>query len=212
MTSGGPNPIVTPAELKLFRTECVSFPRSGHHVLERLLRGYFEDRLRYCDLYEEPERSLDRDPSTNFQKNHDFDLDTVLVPGRQYLVLVRDPREALVSWFRLNVRNGELEYTQAAWTQFAAKAWTYWAGFFDKWVVAPIPGRLIIDYRELVETPPATLGRIVEFLSHRPACVDACRGLAATEKIEPSAPLSLFSFGESVGVDKFPRPGHGWPT
>lgn len=198
---------------ELFRTECISFPRCGHHLVERLLRVYFEKRFRYCDLYEEPEKSLDRDPTTNFQKNHDLALDTQIHTDRQYLVLMRDPREALVSWFRVRVRQGELEYTHAAWRKFAREAWTYWGGFFDKWVVAPIPGRLVVDYRKLVETPPATLGRIVEFLSHRPACVDGCRDVTAAARIEPPSPPELFSFGESAGLDEFPGPDHNfWAT
>jgi hypothetical protein len=50
----------------------------------------------------------------NFQKNHDVNLVTSVVPNRQYLVLVRDLRESIVSWFRLAARKGELEYTQRA--------------------------------------------------------------------------------------------------
>jgi sulfotransferase family protein len=200
------------AQIGLFKTECISFPRCGHHILERLLHGYFEDRLHYCDIYEEPGKSLDRDPTTNFQKNHDFALDTALDQNRQYLVLVRDPREALISWFRLSVRNGEREYTYKAWQKFASEGWAYWGGFFDKWVVAPVPKRLIIDYRELTEAPAATLSRVVEFLSHRPACIDACRGLVTfAEKIDRSSPAELFSFGQSSGLEKFPKTGHGWP-
>jgi hypothetical protein len=199
-------------EFELMRTECISFPRCGHHLLERLLRAYFEERFRYCDLYLEPEKSLECNERTNFQKNHDFALTTAVKTDLQYLVLVRDPREALISWFRLQTRNGELEYTHEAWKKFATDGWRYWAGFFDKWVIAPRPGRLVVDYRDLVTTPVASLSRIVEFLSHRPSCIDACRGIIMAERIEPSPPAELFAFGEHHGIEHFPAIGHGWPS
>jgi len=30
---------------------CVSWPRSGHHLLERVLGAYFGERWGYCEFY-----------------------------------------------------------------------------------------------------------------------------------------------------------------
>jgi hypothetical protein len=188
----------------MVRTECVCFPRCGHHLVERLLSSYFADKLHYGDPYEAPHRSMDSDPTINFQKNHDFELDTPVRSDRQYLILVRDPREALISWFRLEVRKGRLEYTREAWAGFSQKSWRFWGGFFDKWVVGQVPNRLVLDYRDLVAQPALALSRLVEFVSLRPACVDACREVVAQETIEPKSDAELFAFGESPGLESYP--------
>jgi hypothetical protein len=120
---------------------------------------------------------------------------------RQYLVLFRDPREALISWFRLKARKGEVEYTRAAWEMFSEGAWPYFGGFFNKWIVQPIPRRLVVDYADLLASPELMLAQMVELLSHRPACADNCRDIVATERIQPKSRLPLFAFGESAGLE-----------
>lgn len=186
----------------LARVQCISFPRCGHHLMERILREYFGERFRYGDIHVDPGSSLDANPEINFLKDHDFDLGTSVTPDRQYLVLVRDPRESIVSWFRLAARKGEVEYTHAAWEKFSAHAWTYWAGFFNKWVIRKIPGRLIVEYADLITSPELILAQVVEFMSHRPACVDTCRAIVLAERVQQKSPRAeLFTFGESAGLE-----------
>ena len=67
----------------------ISWPRSGHHMLLRLLKLYFGPSFGYCSLYgdrpEHPEvpQCCRCVPCTNagkinFSKNHDFDLSPVI--------------------------------------------------------------------------------------------------------------------------------------
>ncbi|MBL9119096.1 MAG: sulfotransferase domain-containing protein [Phycisphaerae bacterium] len=166
------------------RTECVSFPRSGHHLLEGLLLRYFgEQGMRYCEQYAHPERRLDLDPETRFQKNHDFDLDTPIRSDRQYIVQIRYPLDSLVSLFKLNVKQSGLPDTPAAWTNFAINKIGYWMRFYKKWVLDHVDRRLVVNYADLVDEPVAMLTQVVCFLGETEPDMDRIREACAAESI-----------------------------
>jgi hypothetical protein len=55
----------------------VSWPRSGHHLLVRMLKSYFGKVFEYCEFYE-PQQCCKQFPCArrgvvHFSKNHDFD-------------------------------------------------------------------------------------------------------------------------------------------
>ncbi|MCP3905646.1 MAG: sulfotransferase domain-containing protein [Planctomycetes bacterium] len=148
----------------LTRTECLTYPRSGHTLLQRLLRHYFDDELVYCEQYSRPGGTLDRDAETNFQKNHDFQLDTPIRDDRQYLVQVRYPIDSIVSWFKMSCAEGRTDDTPEAWMMFAVGKASFWMHFYRKWVLDHVPGRLIVNYDDLVEHPVHTVTGVVKFL------------------------------------------------
>lgn len=149
----------------IHRTQCVSFPRSGHHLLERLLHSYFGDeRWRYCESYEDSGRTLDNDPETNFEKTHDLDLATEARDDRHYLVQIRYPIESLVSWYRWSCDRQGAEDSPGAWVNFAIQRSAFWMMFYRKWVLNHVPNRLIVNYADLVGAPAETVMRVVQFL------------------------------------------------
>lgn len=154
----------TPKVSGIRRTECMTYPRSGHHLLEGLLRPIYGSDFHYSEFYED-DRHLDTHPETNVQKNHDFGLTARNdKDDRQYIVQVRTPIESLTSYYLFEYRNQEK--TKASWEAFAMTQAVVWADFYTKWVVEPCPRpRLVLKYSDLVWKPRETLARVAEFLT-----------------------------------------------
>lgn len=169
----------------LFVTECICFPRSGHHMLQSILTKYFDGQIGYCELYlDSPETRIENCPSTNFQKNHDFDLDTPIKDDRKYLVQIRDPIDALASRWELDTRTGMLPSSKEIYQVEMAKWAAYWSGFFAKWVIADVPSRLVVRYRDLLQHPVDSISHVIQFMRGRQN-VDAEALQAAIEQFPP---------------------------
>lgn len=95
---------------------------------------------------------------TNYQKNHDFAMDTPLVPGRRYLVQVRNPLEAIESW-------RELEELVGATPSSVEAKLNQWTWFVQKWIYSPVPQRLVVWYEDLVARPFDVCAAVIRFLS-----------------------------------------------
>lgn len=145
---------------KIFPTECVSFPRSGHHALVDVLRVYFGDDLVYGEIYRDETATLGAgSPPVNYQKNHDFKLDTnPAATDRQYLVQIRNPIESLESWEVHDRRVGH--NSDPAETRV-----DFWAAFVKKWIFADVPRRLVVWYEDLVDAPVETCVAAIQFLT-----------------------------------------------
>lgn len=147
----------------LFVVENVCFPRSGHHMVYDVVRSYFGNRLSYCELYLQPERQIDLCPETNYQKNHDFGLDTPVAKDRKYLVQIRNPVHAITSRWAMESRTSA-SVAESGW-ETSAKEWAvYWAGFFSKWILSPIPNRIIVQYEDVLTNPMDTMTTIIQFI------------------------------------------------
>jgi len=145
----------------LVPTECISYPRSGHHALVNVLKVYFAETFVYGEIYRDPHAMLGcQFPPVNYQKNHDFDLKTPvnLDNSRQYLVQVRNPLESLESWETYDLRVGATPDTPENRVDF-------WAAFVKKWVLYPIPNRLVVWYEDLVGAPVETCTAVIQFLT-----------------------------------------------
>ena len=151
----------------IYVTECICYPRSGHHALANVLAAYFGSQLEYCEIYQHPEKQIGDDTQTNYQKNHDFDLRTAIGFDRRYLVQIRDPYEAWASRWSLHRRTGEItDESQENYIE-TVRSWSdYYAGFMNKWVISSIPNRLVVRYCDLVESPFATVENVIQFLQH----------------------------------------------
>lgn len=144
----------------IHRTEAISFPRSGQHLLADMLAAYLGEEFQYCEFYLEPGRRLAVRSETNYQKNHDFDLDWPITPDHRYVIQIRDPFEALTSLY-------ELEGGGAGPEWFDAK-WDYYMGFVRKWILNDVPNRIVVHYQDLVDLPVETLSRVITHISdHR---------------------------------------------
>lgn len=148
---------------KIYKTACVSFPRSGYHALQAVLTHYFGE-----------------DPG--YGEEHDISADGPgPVPGIQYLIQVRNPIEAIQSWTDLDARFGlpDRNSTRALWsTDFRMKA-EIWLKWYQKWVIADIPQRLVVFYNRLLANPYGVSESVIQFLTHEQ--VDPIKLKAALE-------------------------------
>lgn len=141
-----------------FPAESICFPRSGHHALLAVLRNYF-DNLNYCEGYiDSPSLRLGGSNQTNYQKNHDFGLETPILSDRNYVVQIRHPLDAIASWEQLTRRLGGENTTTASHLEF-------WTGFVKKWVLSPVPRRIVVCYEDLISRPVPTCTSVIQFLT-----------------------------------------------
>lgn len=143
------------------RTEFITFPKSGHTLLIRILQRYFGPDLHYCERYMNPELMFDINQVTNCQKNHDFDLKTEIVPNRNYVVQIRDPLESIQSWREDQCLSGHPSFRK----DFFSQQLLFWNRFVEKWVLGDVPNRLVIHYRELIDKPFSTVWNVIEHIS-----------------------------------------------
>lgn len=151
----------------------ISWPRSGHHLLVRLLQGYFGPGFGYCEYHKAPPSLADLDQCCkqvpcahlgriHFTKNHDFDLKVPQVAGQRYLVQYRDFIPSVVSNFELFIRTGGQDSAES-FRRFASNQFTRYLDFSQKWVTSEFArGQMLINYADLTADPEATLARIVQ--------------------------------------------------
>jgi len=146
----------------MIKTENICFPRSGHRMLLRVLKVYFGDELKNCDVYNDQIMTNRND--FNYQKNHDLDLKTPILNNRNYLVQIRDPMSSIVSHYLLEIKTTGLQDSIEAWKHFAKVKMRYWVNFYKKWILSDIEKRIIIDYDPFLNSPLIHLEKIVVFL------------------------------------------------
>ncbi len=145
----------------------MTFPRSGHHLLQRTLYEYFNSHpppesrgfqrgevFTYCEFYGHCRQYPCPDPKTRFQKNHDFRLARRPVPGSLTVVQYRTPFESIVSYFRYACRHEGLKASHSSWKKFAYSMSAYWRGFVSKWAISPPTADICkVAYHDLLHHP-----------------------------------------------------------
>ncbi len=160
----------------------VSYPRSGHHMLEDVLRGYFDCRFRYCERYNTCGQRPCVDPHTTLQKDHDF-LSTVPTDGpSDYLIQYRHPLYSIPSHyehefrdgtyrcrpekrqFRNGIRPGDPE-SREAWLTYAVHELELWKKWVTKWVIDnDNPRAFYLPYEDVMRDPAGRLADVISFL------------------------------------------------
>lgn len=149
--------------MKLHRVINATFPRSGHHMMANVLSYYFGDNFKYCEWYSEPDKRPHICPETNFTKTHDFNLQWPITNDFKYLVLIRHPIYSLASW-RHHLETEEGEVTGDMLNTVAKEKLKFWCDFICKWVLPPIPNRMIVEYETLISEPLRCFEPIVRFM------------------------------------------------
>lgn len=174
-----------------------SVPRSGHHFLESVLRAYWQAELRYCGFYD-AEGCCKAIPCTRrqgerviFQKNHDWQMAVPLgLEGVAYVVQYRHPVPAALSdWERL-FRRGRRRDAAGPDRSRAAHGW-YLAGkarymrrFHAKWLKAPPPGAILVEYDQFRADPAGTLAPIFAAADGQADPARLAAAIAATAGIQ----------------------------
>lgn len=170
----------------------ISWPRSGHHMLVRLLTAYFGPDFGYCDFYGKGDccRRVPcaRAGRVSLTKNHDFDLSVPQVAGQKYLVQYRDFVPSVISNFELHVLNGNPD-TPLSFRRFASLQFDRYRDFAAKWLDSDFgKSQLCIDYADLVRDTARVLGQVVGWLAPEHLCdedrIDDAITMIDGEKIE----------------------------
>jgi hypothetical protein len=152
-----------------------SIPRSGHHLLTRLLEAALGECFFYCEMYGEPGccrevpcRSRGQ-RQVSFQKNHDFELSLPTdVPGSLYLIQHREPVAVALSareYYAREDRGGGYGETLAAdrgdYAVWLGRLAAYYVGFSERWLVTPPKHSLAVDYENLSAHPRDVLAGVI---------------------------------------------------
>lgn len=142
---------------------CVHWPRSGHHLLVRLLGTILGERFGYCSHYghQDDDRCCGRfpceQPGISFAKQHDIGFKCAVPEGKPLLIQYRRFDESLLSSFEVRVSQGLLQDTEADFRALALERADLYRRFVRKWVERDIPNRTILRYDALMEEPHETL-------------------------------------------------------
>ncbi len=145
----------------------VSFPRSGHHLLVRILRGYFGEGFVYCEFYKKDKDCCRESPcvrtnATHFSKNHDYDASVVVKPGHTYLVQYRKFQDSLVSDFELHVRHIGID-TADEFREFAEWKLASYKLFMHRWATVEVSNTqtALLSYEHLTSDPMGVMQKIL---------------------------------------------------
>jgi hypothetical protein len=152
----------------------VSMPRSGHHLLEMILKNTLGDKFSYCEFYEEscckfiPCQSKASKVLVGnklfLQKSHDFDLsDPIWIPRSFRVVQYRSPVSRSLSNYELYLRNGA-EDNIGTFRRFLVDEALYFCKFYKKWIERPSAKILILTYEELTADPLRALVHFFRFI------------------------------------------------
>ncbi len=153
----------------------VSYPRSGQHFLERLIRRV-TGKDDYCTLYgcrvkDCPGRRMplaDKSPcpaGRRIQKTHDFDLAFPRDATSRHAVIIRHPVPAIMSWYELDTATAtrnldprqsippRIDDTPDAWRSLAVDRARYWSAFVLKWLADPAENVRCFHYEALISDP-----------------------------------------------------------
>ena len=166
----------------IYPTQCVTFPRSGHIILQRVLKKYFGDKLNWTDVYKWPERGFAKNKECNLEKTHDFDLDVPIKPDRLYLVQIRNPFNALAGWKVMHLDEG---VTKKDWRPWFRQKARYWMQFTHKWLYSPVPNRLVVPYEKLTGNPVYAFSRIIVFMTKSEPDLAKLTVALGDEKLSP---------------------------
>src|SRR5665811_932873 len=131
----------------------VSWPRSGHHLLVRIMASYFGPNFYYCEYHGEKDCCRNFPCSRRhqtFSKCHDFEGTHVRPSGTPILVQYRSFIPAVISWFDQRIAEDGYEDSRDAFWQHAAEAARYYDIFAMKWIEPTSNNCLKLRYEDLI--------------------------------------------------------------
>jgi len=157
----------------------VSFPRSGQHLIERLLKhiyNYYGKEYGYCEFYSCCGTTPCKKKSL-FQKNHDFGLNLELKSDEKFLVLYREDKiHQLESFFRFDaffhmdkfnsIVNYDDEIIFNRLIDYIKLKSDYYDGFINKYIKSKqYKDSFLIEYSHFLSNPKQYIKQIILFLN-----------------------------------------------
>jgi hypothetical protein len=147
----------------------VSWPRSGHHLLARIMKSYFGYDFRHCEFYGKKEccRAFpcSRQNIIAFSKSHDFDGRLQASDSVPLIIQYRSFAPSIISWFDLRIRDRGYPDTKEAFWKHAAEHAPYYHAFTKKWVERSSVNWLRIRYEDLTRQPTLWCAEAIKLFS-----------------------------------------------
>jgi hypothetical protein len=139
-------------------------------MIERLLCDFYRKNnlpYRYCEIY----TCCGQIPckyNSDYQKNHDFDLNLPIKDDQKYVFLYRKNKiEQLEAYYRYTYKNTSNDYTSQTeynnLIQFYNDKSYYYDELVNKYVHSNRDNMLCIDYNEFVNEPHKEFYKIITF-------------------------------------------------
>ena len=147
------------------RIYSVSFPRSGHHLLARLLRAYFRSSMKYCGYYGSDGccgQVPCANPATTYSKNHDGRLRLSQSLGR-YVIQYRSPIPTLISDYELALKIGPAKpRSREEFYDHLSRRADHWRRWMHRWVFSfSSPLAVKLPYETLTGEPHTALSDVI---------------------------------------------------
>ena len=169
------------------KIQCLTYPRSGHHLLVNILARYFGDvpnfdsrsietgkdrshfsagKFAYCEYYTHCRKTPCINLDTNFQKSHDFNSTVPVKPNQFYVVQYRAPYPAIISGFILASEVlKSVDDSEKSWKAYLERNYVRYKRFYKKWVLEQENELCyILKYEELVQNPFDRACEVIEFI------------------------------------------------
>jgi Sulfotransferase domain len=156
---------------------CVSMPRSGHHLVQLLLKSVLNKKFAYCEYYTVAgccksipcvaahHLAIAKD-GLFMQKSHDRRRsDPLCVPGTFRVVQYRNPVPRALSDYELHLaRSGEPDNPRN-FSWFLVQQARYTIAFYHKWLKQRRPDFFVLSYEQLVGDPTRSVASLLDFVS-----------------------------------------------
>ncbi len=150
----------------------VSWPRSGHVLLARILQQTFAGWFGYCEHY--TPRKIEQSPCCgafpcekagliNMTKQHDFKLDAELPDDHPLIVQYRAFLPSMVShWDQRVATSPATVDSEETFRKFARRQAGDYKVFLDRWVHRERTNRLVLPYEDFTANPSVRLREVLE--------------------------------------------------
>ena len=142
----------------------ISFPRSGQHVLQAILKYVFENhdlKYSFCEFYGCC-RTVPCKDNKIIQKHHDFNNKYKILPETKYVVLYKDDMILqLETWYRFELKISNTDYKYPDLIAFIKTHTQYYNNFKNKWVHTSNSNILKIEYYDFVKNPVIYINKIM---------------------------------------------------
>lgn len=191
----------------------ISFPRSGQHLMDRLLRkiyGYYSRHYSYCGFYTCC-KSIPCKKNSFFQKNHDFGLDLNVNRDEKIIIMYRNDKfEQLEAYFRYNrsriANNAKIQYDNE-FVKFYNNKSSYYDNFIKKYNQHNFKNAFIVEYNSFILDYNEYIKRLIVYLDlpYKNLDEDVKNILDGFEKIERKTFICKRSIIERLLKDKLIR-------
>lgn len=196
-----------------------TFPRSGHHLLQRLVCNTLGDEIVYSERYGS-QGVPDATKLLFWEKSHDYHL-AEWRPERDDVVFVVQYRtclESIVSDFELRVAANQrlneayrsvdayfdVDMSRESWEKFADWASDYWQSFIEKWVT-PFAHQAkqnihSLEYSALLRDPHGEVSTLLRKIGVPAQAYTRLPEVIADEQVRGRRDLRAFEFFDTAAT------------